>query len=350
MEIQVTEMTFPTSMRNRKPVRHIALGLGVAILTVAILAALVSSLPTPLLAFRTSDAPPTDPDRRFFEETGFEIAGEFLKYFDQHGGLEIFGYPISAAYNRHGVMVQYFQKARMEWHVVGPYANTVTLGNLGQELGFQNEGLAKPVRSTWRRLYFEETQHTVSHFFLKYFHAYAGVDLFGPPITEMFIEDQKVVQYFQRLKLVWDPRTMRVTTGSLGDLYVKTHGDSFPPNVLKPVDLQFGESREWELSAMLGVSHATLGTDHLQRIVVVVHNPSTEPAALQDANVTIKLMTKSGELIRDWSYAGSTDAAGRIEASIPLEAFVPGDVIIVKADVGYGTLRTEAETSFVVWW
>ncbi len=343
-------MIFPTSLRNKQLLQRIALGLGVVILMAAIFAVLIrSSYPAPLLALRPSNDLVPSSDRRYFEETGFEVSGEFLKFFDTYGGLEVFGYPVSAAYNRQGVMVQYFQKARMEWHVVGPNANTVTLGKLGEELGFQTDGLSSPVRSTRRRLYFEETQHTVS-FFLKSYNAYQDVDLFGAPITEMFIEDQKIVQYFQRLKLVWDPRTMRVTTGSLGDLYVKTHRDSFPPNVLKPIELQYGESREWELMAMLGVSHATLGTDHVQHIVVVVQDESREPSALPDANVTIKLVNKSGEAISGWSYAGSTDAAGRIEASIPLEQFAPGDVIVVKAEVGYGTLRADAETSFVVWW
>jgi hypothetical protein len=344
-------MTFPETMRKKRLVQRVAAGVGVTILAVALLTLSIrTSLPSPLLAWRATELPSYGPDRRYFEETGFEVSGPFLTFFDTNGGLEIFGYPISAAYNYEGVMVQYFQKARMEWHVVGPYANSVILGDLGQELGFQTEGLDKPVRSTWRRTYFEETQHTVAYFFLKYFQARGGVDLFGPPITEMFTEDQKIVQYFQRLKLVWNPRTMRVTTGSLGELYVKTHRDSFPLNVLTPIDLQFGENREWDLTAMLGVSDATLGTDHVQRLVIVVHREGRELSPLQDANVTVNLFTKLGEPIVGWSHTSSTDARGRIETSIPLEEFAPGDVIVVKAEIGYGTLRTDAETSFVVWW
>ena len=284
-------MTFPTPLRNRHLVRRISVGFGVLLLAVAMFAACVSnSFPAPLLALRAPDSFLSGSDHRFFEETGFDVSGEFLYHFDRYGGLEVFGYPISAAYNHQGVMVQYFQKARMEWHVVGPYANTVTLGQLGEELGFQTDGLTHPVRSTRRRLYFEETQHTVS-FFLKFYETYGGADLFGPPITEMFIEDQKIVQYFQRIKLVWDPRTMRVTTGSLGDLYVKTHQDTFPPNVLKSLDLQYGESRELELLARIGVNHTTLGTEHVQRAVVVVRDLSRDASALPDANVTIKLFT-----------------------------------------------------------
>lgn len=344
-------MTFPKTTRNRRLVQRVVVGVGVSILTVVLLALLIRpSLPSPLLSWRASEPPPPGSDRRYFEETGFEVSGPFLTFFDTNGGLEIFGYPISAAYNYQGMMVQYFQKARMEWHVVGPYANSVILGTLGQELGFQTEGLAKPVRSTWRRTYFDETQHTVAYFFLKYFQARGGVDLFGPPITEMFTEDQNIVQYFQRLKLVWNPRTMRVTTGSLGELYVKTNRDGFPSNVLTPMDLQFGENRDWDLTAMLGVSHATLGTDHMQRLVIVVHKEGRELSPLQDANVTIQLFNKLGQPIEGWSHTSSTDAGGRIETSIPLKEFAPGDVVVVKAQVGYGTLRTDAETSFVVWW
>jgi hypothetical protein len=304
---------------------------------------------TPLLTLRAPDDSLSVASRRYFEETGFDVSGEFLKHFESHGGLEIFGYPISAVYNHQGVMVQYFQKARMEWHVVGPNANTMVLGNLGEELALQAEGLSNPVRSTRRRLYFEETQHTVS-LFLKYYQAYGGVDFFGLPITEMVVEDQKIVQYFQRIKLVCDPRTMRISTGSLGDLYVKTYRDSFPPNVLKPIELQYGENSTLNLLAHLGVRHTTLSMDHVQSTVIVVYNQSEESSILPDANVTIKLFTRSGTPIPNWSYVGSTDADGRMEAEISLEQFNPGDVIIVKAEVGYGTARTDAETSFVIWW
>lgn len=52
------------------------------------------------------------------------------------------------------------------------------------------------------KVYFSETGHIITYMFLRYFDAHSGVDLFGYPISEMLLENQKVGQYFQRLKLI----------------------------------------------------------------------------------------------------------------------------------------------------
>ena len=60
------------------------------------------------------------------------MAYAFLTYFDKHGGLEIFGYPITEFKLENGRIVQYFQRARMEWHPQLPADQRVQLGNLGE--------------------------------------------------------------------------------------------------------------------------------------------------------------------------------------------------------------------------
>ena len=75
-----------------------------------ILGLLVSSVIQP--GWVSGDEGPTS---RYFSETGFRLSGRFLAYFEEHGGLEIFGYPISRPFiSQDGILVQYFQKARME--------------------------------------------------------------------------------------------------------------------------------------------------------------------------------------------------------------------------------------------
>lgn len=79
----------------------------------------------------------------FFPETEHVLAGPLLSYWQSHGGLAMFGYPITEAYN--GVnptdgktyVTQYFQRTRLEWHP--EYAGTeseVLLGLLGSEALF----------------------------------------------------------------------------------------------------------------------------------------------------------------------------------------------------------------------
>lgn len=81
------------------------------------------------------------PGARYFPETGHNLGGVFLRYWDQNGGLYSFGYPITEEYMElnpeDGVVyrVQYFERARFEYHP--EYAGTqseVLLGLLGNEM------------------------------------------------------------------------------------------------------------------------------------------------------------------------------------------------------------------------
>ena len=64
-------------------------------------------------------------------DTGFSICFSFLEYFDAHGGLALFGYPISPFEYQDKVIVQYFQNGRLEWHPSNPDGQRVVTGDLG---------------------------------------------------------------------------------------------------------------------------------------------------------------------------------------------------------------------------
>ncbi len=80
----------------------------------------------------SSQIPGGNPYRRYFPETGHVVSFAFLVFYDQNGGLDIFGYPISEPMVENGRIVQYFQRARMEWHPERPKEERVVLGALGQ--------------------------------------------------------------------------------------------------------------------------------------------------------------------------------------------------------------------------
>ncbi len=64
---------------------------------------------------------------------GFGVCYDFLAFFDQHGGVERFGNPISAfEFQQDGSLVQYFERARLEWHPERSSGANVELGSLGQ--------------------------------------------------------------------------------------------------------------------------------------------------------------------------------------------------------------------------
>ncbi len=49
-------------------------------------------------------------------ENGFDVCYSFLEFFDQHGGTQQFGLPISEVEEQGGRLVQYFENARLEWY------------------------------------------------------------------------------------------------------------------------------------------------------------------------------------------------------------------------------------------
>jgi hypothetical protein len=72
----------------------------------------------------------------YFPETGHNLGGPFLEYWQANGGLAQFGYPISEQSFR----VQYFERARLEWHTENagtPYE--FLLGQIGRLVLAEND-------------------------------------------------------------------------------------------------------------------------------------------------------------------------------------------------------------------
>ena len=107
------------------------------------------TLTTALRPFPTAPVPcGTTPNCRYFPETQHIVHGVFLEYFENNGGLEAFGYPISELFrdfnddgSGRAYTMQWFQRARMEHHPeVGP--RIILLGLLGLE-ELDNRGLIR---------------------------------------------------------------------------------------------------------------------------------------------------------------------------------------------------------------
>jgi lipoprotein-anchoring transpeptidase ErfK/SrfK len=70
---------------------------------------------------------------RFFPETGHSISNGFLNYWNNRGGLAVFGYPMSGEFIQNGLAVQYFERAIFEWHPNNPADWRVLQERLGAE-------------------------------------------------------------------------------------------------------------------------------------------------------------------------------------------------------------------------
>jgi hypothetical protein len=75
--------------------------------------------------------PPNFPSCRYFAETDHKVCYAFLDFFEEHGGVFQFGYPISGFEIHDGWISQYFQHARFEWHPELPAGEQVVLADLG---------------------------------------------------------------------------------------------------------------------------------------------------------------------------------------------------------------------------
>ena len=76
---------------------------------------------------------------RCFPETGFCISGPIRAYWEQNGGLERFGYPITREREEtlggRNLTVQYFERRRMEYHPEhSGTPHEVLLGLLGTQV------------------------------------------------------------------------------------------------------------------------------------------------------------------------------------------------------------------------
>ena len=91
------------------------------------------------LIFAPISSGDTTPTSVFFTETGHNLANAFLTYWQRHGGLAVFGYPISeeivetSPTNGRDYTVQYFERNRFEWHPENPPSYNVQIGLLGVE-------------------------------------------------------------------------------------------------------------------------------------------------------------------------------------------------------------------------
>lgn len=75
----------------------------------------------------------------YVEPTGHNVCDRFLTYWQQTGGLTIYGYPISEPYRAtledgQEHLIQYFERARFEWHPENNRPYDVLLGQLGREV------------------------------------------------------------------------------------------------------------------------------------------------------------------------------------------------------------------------
>lgn len=307
------------------------------------------------------------PEVRYFPETGHNVRGEFLRFFETRGGVELFGYPLTEEFAEDGVQVQYFEKFRMEWHPENPKPYRVQLGLLGELLRPRDPPIVTseiPPADHPQRRYYPETGHTVSFAFLTYFDEHGGLDIFGYPISEFVVESGLIVQYFQKACMEWhedDPFT-QVQLPPLGKIYLEKIG--LDPSLLEPAQIQpdpsptpvetSGQpvsitSTEREITALratASVQYAiTGGQNDTQTVHVYVTDRTGQGVEGAEVNLIVCYPTEDRHFL-----PLHTDAEGHAAHTFRIGNPLPGYIVIIDVTASHGEQTVITQTSFLPWW
>ncbi len=152
----------------------------------------------------------------YFPATHHNLCAGFQAYWNQYGGLAVFGMPLTEEFQENGVTTQYFERQRFEWHPgAWPARYDVLLGLLGDEVtagrGTEAPFQATTAKSAANCTYYAATGHNLCAGFRAYWNMYGGLAIYGFPISEEFQEKNPdtglvyTVQYFERARFEWHP-------------------------------------------------------------------------------------------------------------------------------------------------
>lgn len=287
---------------------------------------------------------------KYFNESGHIARGEWLRFFEEHGGLRVFGYPISPVLAEGDIKVQYFQNGRLE---MGS-DNKVRLTLLPYEISLRKTGRILESQAPAGGVYYPATGHSVVMAFLDFYLQYGGPSLFGYPITELVNENDRLVQYFERAIFEWRPELPdgeRVQLIQLGLMYLPDNNggwaiidDDRPPD--HPIT---------HIDAFVAVRAPVIRRQTNEQIIYIrVHDQLGElvEAAKVEAFilwpdlgqrnmlVPTQLTNADGTAVFSLMISDLSDIA-------PLAA---GDTVPIQIQVSFDGHEDKTATAFRIWW
>lgn len=317
----------------------------------ALLLTFFAALPFQARAAQTPDEP------QFFPETGHTVRGPLLEYFSLSGGLAQHGFPITDEFvdPQTGLLVQYFEKSRLEWHPGNADPYKVQLGLLGDEIGKRTPPVTIaqiPASNDPNCLYFNETGHTLCYNFKDYFLQNGGIDRFGYPIGEFTVEGERTVQYFQRARMEWHPEKQpgqRIQLGPMGTLQYRQA--ALDPRRLAPSTtggIASGNSNIGSVRALVArgsVINAVAVSEGSQTTFIYVTDQLGN--ALSGAAVTLVVHYSHGNVVYTLP---PTSASGTTFRTFQVPTVQAGTIVSMDYIVWYGGVTTQTRTSYMVWY
>ncbi len=290
---------------------------------------------------------------RYYSETGHTLDPEFVTYFDEHGGLQILGYPITDAFVDawSGLIVQYTQNTRMElFPDPGTQAMKVRLKELGiLFVGDRAVRVSEPlaIGPNADCEYFPLTGHNVCFMFLEFYREQGGPQLFGYPISDFTIENDRLVQYFQGFRLDWypeNPPEHQVQVAPLGRLHFDVVG--YDRELLRPNAPSNAMQYEViQLHPRAAVQKPIAEVSDTQRVYVVVRDQNYLPVPSAAVTLVAHFPDETRTLLM-----APTDTNGISQLELSYEDQPIGAQIDLEFYVSSGTVLTTTRDSFRIWW
>ncbi len=289
---------------------------------------------------------------QYLDYAGYAVQGEFLRFFEEHGGLLVFGYPISPAVIDQDFSFQYFQNGRLEMDAEG----IVHLSRLPNEMSQRRTNAIPESETPAGGRYFPTTGHSLERAFLDFYLEHGGHALFGYPITELIRENDRLVQYFEQAVFEWHPQLpdgQRVQLRRIGEVYQLMDGRDWALVKVDDGGNQDHLINRIDISAT--VREPMVGTQEKSQTVYVYAFDQlgipVESAVIQasilwpDVDNEIRLLPTQ-----------STDENGAVVISFPISALSDlaplsaGDTIPIKIQANLDSLDDQTATAFRIWW
>ena len=293
-------------------------------------------------------------DYLYFSETNHSVRGNFLEKFTSvDDPIQIYGYPISESIIApndspfSGKMVQYFQRAVFEYHAEnapGHRIQLVPLGSMIAELTqftpYQPLAPNHPACET-----IENNGPQICYAFLTYFRENGGVNIFGNPITDMVLEDERIVQYFEYARFEWRPEFptgSRVRLTNLGSLYLSSYepSDEFSRVNFEPseaLSVQNIDLRAFPLRAVMS------GTGE-QTIFIIVQDQLHK--GVPGAQVTLEIKMPDQ---KNYIMSGITNEKGILALTFTQGSQQIGRVEISVEAIYSDRIKKYTLTSYRIW-
>ncbi len=258
----------------------------------------------------------------YYPETGHAVRQPILGYFLEKGGPDLFGYPLADAYTTaDDILVQPFQNAQLQLTVEG-----IELAPIGVALQLGEPG-----------------NYPVGEAFGSFYEMHGGVAFFGLPLGPAHLENDILVQDFERARLVRDG-VGNIRLANLGSIYFAAfpppgqgeqaafhlHGTPMPPRSIRP---------------SLSIEHPTISEGEYQTVYLIVEDGEGHPIAGVQALATLRYNNGTAEVTLP-----ETDERGFASATFAAPPAAPGSRVMVEVHALVGETFLTAQTTYFQWW